>query len=149
MKTEWLGRKRRAVTDLEAILKVPHSESRKECSVDLSMELNFECGCYGSQHKPLNQCLKCGRIVCSLEGERPCPYCGYIVLSEETLRLGDEEIAARKEEIVRRIRELNWVPLVNDVVRPTGGIVDGVDFEADWFDKELMQIFDSDALEED
>lgn len=37
------------------------------------------CGCYGTIHKPLTNCLYCGRISCSEEGYDFCPFCGYMV----------------------------------------------------------------------
>lgn len=37
------------------------------------------CGCYGTFHKPLTNCLYCGRISCIEEGYDFCPFCGYMV----------------------------------------------------------------------
>lgn len=37
------------------------------------------CGCFGSLHKPLTNCLYCGRISCELEGYDYCPFCGILV----------------------------------------------------------------------
>lgn len=37
------------------------------------------CGCYGSLHKPLTNCLYCGRISCEREGYDFCPFCGVLV----------------------------------------------------------------------
>ena len=37
------------------------------------------CGCFGSMHKPLTNCLYCGRISCELEGYDYCPFCGILV----------------------------------------------------------------------
>jgi Putative zinc finger motif, C2HC5-type len=39
----------------------------------------FECGCFGSMHKALTNCLYCGRISCEREGYDYCPFCGYLV----------------------------------------------------------------------
>jgi Putative zinc finger motif, C2HC5-type len=43
-----------------------------------------ECGCFGSLHKALTNCLHCGRISCEREGYDYCPFCGYLV--EEVVR---------------------------------------------------------------
>ncbi|XP_026683040.1 activating signal cointegrator 1, partial [Diaphorina citri] len=40
-----------------------------------------------SEHKLINNCLKCGRIVCSVEGSGPCLFCGELVCSREERRL--------------------------------------------------------------
>ncbi|KAK6639825.1 hypothetical protein RUM43_008100 [Polyplax serrata] len=37
------------------------------------------CECQASKHKLVNNCLKCGRIVCTQEGSGPCLYCGTLV----------------------------------------------------------------------
>jgi hypothetical protein len=42
-------------------------------------EARTVCGCYGTYHKPLTNCLYCGRISCTEEGYDFCPFCGYLV----------------------------------------------------------------------
>lgn len=37
------------------------------------------CGCYGTHHDPLTNCLYCGRISCVEEGYSFCAFCGYMV----------------------------------------------------------------------
>lgn len=37
------------------------------------------CGCYGTMHKALTNCLSCGRISCAKEGYDYCPFCGCLV----------------------------------------------------------------------
>ena len=39
----------------------------------------YECGCFGRLHKPLANCLHCGRISCKKEGYDFCPFCEYMV----------------------------------------------------------------------
>ncbi|XP_076354543.1 activating signal cointegrator 1 [Tachypleus tridentatus] len=41
------------------------------------------CHCEASKHKLINNCLKCGRIVCEQEGSGPCFTCGSLVCSKE------------------------------------------------------------------
>ncbi|KAG8315677.1 Activating signal cointegrator 1 [Homalodisca vitripennis] len=38
-----------------------------------------KCDCQASKHKLINNCLKCGRIVCEQEGSGPCLFCGNLV----------------------------------------------------------------------
>ncbi len=37
------------------------------------------CGCFGTKHEPLTNCLYCGRISCTIEGYDFCSFCGYMV----------------------------------------------------------------------
>jgi len=39
----------------------------------------FTCGCFGTFHKPLANCLFCGRVACEKEGYSYCPFCGYLI----------------------------------------------------------------------
>lgn len=41
------------------------------------------CDCQASKHKLVNNCLKCGRIVCEQEGSGPCLFCNSMVCSQE------------------------------------------------------------------
>ncbi|XP_020797841.1 activating signal cointegrator 1 [Drosophila serrata] len=46
------------------------------------------CECQAAQHKLINNCLGCGRIVCEQEGPGPCLFCSEPVFTpEELLRL--------------------------------------------------------------
>jgi hypothetical protein len=40
---------------------------------------NIICGCFGTVHKALTNCLFCGRISCTKEGYDFCPLCGFLV----------------------------------------------------------------------
>jgi hypothetical protein len=37
------------------------------------------CGCFGTVHKPLTNCLHCGRISCKKEGYGYCPFCSNLI----------------------------------------------------------------------
>lgn len=37
------------------------------------------CQCQASKHKLVNNCIKCGRIVCEQEGAGPCFFCENLV----------------------------------------------------------------------
>jgi hypothetical protein len=46
----------------------------------------YSCGCFGSLHKVLTNCLYCGRIACAKEGYNFCPFCGYLVEEDKDNR---------------------------------------------------------------
>ncbi|KAJ3053935.1 hypothetical protein HK097_003008 [Rhizophlyctis rosea] len=41
------------------------------------------CECSAAKHGLITNCLTCGKIICRLEGEGPCPQCGTEVHSKE------------------------------------------------------------------
>lgn len=43
------------------------------------------CECQAAQHKLINNCLGCGRIVCEQEGSGPCLFCGDPVFTAEEM----------------------------------------------------------------
>lgn len=50
-----------------------------------------KCDCQASKHKLINNCLKCGRIVCEQEGSGPCLFCGNLVCNQEEQKLIDSQ----------------------------------------------------------
>lgn len=54
------------------------------------------CGCYGTRHEPLLNCLNCGYILCKREGFGFCPHCGYEVRADSVHR---EAVADRKRYV--------------------------------------------------
>ncbi len=67
-----------------------------------------ECGCYGTIHECLTNCLDCGRIACVEEGYGECFFCRKLVLDEEeedrknnTMR----DMAIEKEQWLQRDKE--------------------------------------------
>lgn len=42
-----------------------------------------KCDCEAKQHALINNCLNCGRIICTQEGAGPCFFCGELVCSPE------------------------------------------------------------------
>ncbi len=70
------------------------------------------CGCFGTQHKALNNCLRCGRISCEREGYDYCPFCRYMVpehRSSSTMAhsttSNDNEAWEQKERLLQYDRE--------------------------------------------
>lgn len=49
----------------------------------IMLEGRRKCDCQASEHDLINNCLSCGRIVCSQEGSGPCVFCGELVCTEE------------------------------------------------------------------
>lgn len=37
------------------------------------------CECQAAKHKLINNCTRCGRVVCDQEGSGPCLFCGHLV----------------------------------------------------------------------
>lgn len=80
-------------TNVRAGKKLKNKDKRKirdrlkESGIDFQKMFDDDrlCGCFGSIHDVLNNCTNCGRIICKVEGERPCPFCGRPVFSDETL----------------------------------------------------------------
>jgi hypothetical protein len=145
----WIGKTKRIATEFEVMLNVPlerRNNSQNQHKIE-PLDFNFECRCYGSHHPQVNMCRTCGRIICALEGERPCPFCGTIILSEETLAAGDAEVLGRKRVIEDRMKELEWVPLSGSEETLAAHEMT-LDLDIDWFDKELMEIFDTNVTEE-
>lgn len=58
------------------------------------------CNCQATKHKLVNNCIKCGRIVCEQEASGPCLFCGHLVCSEEEQRC--IESASKKGETLKR-----------------------------------------------
>ena len=51
------------------------------------------CDCQASQHKLINNCLNCGRIVCEQEGSGPCLFCGeHVFTVGKSVTSGQENV---------------------------------------------------------
>lgn len=58
-----------------------------------------KCTCYATIHPlfdPAPNCLKCGKIICSLEGLQPCSFCGTPLLSAEEVQSMIRELRAER-----------------------------------------------------
>ncbi|XP_067639757.1 activating signal cointegrator 1 [Eurosta solidaginis] len=62
------------------------------------------CECQASQHKLINNCLTCGRIVCEQEGSGPCLFCGEIVCTNDEMQVlkGDPK---KRNTLLKTLRE--------------------------------------------
>uniref|UniRef100_A0A7S4JZ24 TRIP4/RQT4 C2HC5-type zinc finger domain-containing protein n=2 Tax=Odontella aurita TaxID=265563 RepID=A0A7S4JZ24_9STRA len=84
------------------------------------------CGCYGTRHKPLTNCLHCGRIACRQEGYGFCSYCGYEIEKIKVESSGGikfDKALLHKERLLRYDREFARRTVV-------------LDDQADYFDRE-------------
>lgn len=45
------------------------------------------CDCFATEHKLINNCLSCGRVVCEQEGSGPCMFCGELVCTNEEMQV--------------------------------------------------------------
>ena len=60
------------------------------------------CGCCATKHALVNNCLGCGRIVCTQEGAGPCLFCGYLVVTPEQQEIL-ERGSKKSEQLVGKI----------------------------------------------
>ena len=67
------------------------------------------CGCFGTVHKPLTNCLHCGRIACEIEGCGFCGFCGYLIekvaLAERNRDGTFDKALLHKERLLKFDRE--------------------------------------------
>ncbi|XP_068241758.1 activating signal cointegrator 1 [Palaemon carinicauda] len=59
-----------------------------------------KCDCQASKHNLINNCLKCGRVVCEQEGSGPCSFCGNMVTTNEEEGLLEQN--NRKSEALQK-----------------------------------------------
>ncbi|OQD75638.1 hypothetical protein PENDEC_c006G02162 [Penicillium decumbens] len=80
-----------------------------------------KCNCYATIHPlfdPAPNCLKCGKIICSLEGLQPCSFCGTPLLSAEEVQSMIKEL--REERGQEKMRAHNEGVQHQGGPRPTG-----------------------------
>jgi hypothetical protein len=51
----------------------------------------IKCDCMAQKHELINNCLSCGKIVCTQEGEGNCLYCGKLVVRPDGLFIDDSD----------------------------------------------------------
>lgn len=55
------------------------------------------CNCEAAKHKLINNCIRCGRIVCEQEGSGPCLFCGNLVCTDGEQRIIESESSSGKQ----------------------------------------------------
>jgi len=59
-----------------------------------------KCKCQAQKHELINNCIKCGRVVCKQEGSGPCLFCGNLVCTKE-----EQEVLNRGSRKSDKLRE--------------------------------------------
>ncbi|VVC34702.1 Zinc finger, C2HC5-type,Zinc finger, RING/FYVE/PHD-type,ASCH domain,PUA-like domain [Cinara cedri] len=81
-------------TDTDKIEKKVKSKQKKYVNIfsdegqncqEVFLKGRHKCNCEASKHGLINNCLKCGRIVCKQEGSGACVVCGELVCSNDEL----------------------------------------------------------------
>ncbi|GMH46746.1 hypothetical protein TrRE_jg7206 [Triparma retinervis] len=65
------------------------------------------CGCFGTKHPVLTNCLICGRLQCEKEGYGYCPFCKHSITKPEACRKGGKltKEQKHKDRLLRFDRE--------------------------------------------
>ncbi|KAJ0173968.1 hypothetical protein K1T71_010114 [Dendrolimus kikuchii] len=87
-----------------------YSQEGKNAQVVL-LKGRHHCDCQASKHELINNCLKCGRIVCKQEGSGPCLFCGNLVCTpEEQKELNAKTKASAKlmQSLMDQSRPKGW-----------------------------------------
>jgi len=109
-----------------------------------TIEKKIICGCYGTMHDTINNCMNCGRVLCSAEGERPCPFCNTPVFSDETLK-NPEKMNEMLEKFQKMYPQMsNTILTSNDLLQSQ--VIEEIstdmkDMDKDWFSVELENIY--------
>uniref|UniRef100_A0A0K8VNU0 Activating signal cointegrator 1 n=1 Tax=Bactrocera latifrons TaxID=174628 RepID=A0A0K8VNU0_BACLA len=62
------------------------------------------CDCQASQHKLINNCLGCGRIVCEQEGSGPCLFCGDMVCTNDEMQIMKSD-SKKGQNLLKSLKE--------------------------------------------
>lgn len=110
------------------------------------------CDCQAAKHKLINNCLKCGRIVCEQEGSGPCLFCGSLVCNQEELSLiesSSKKGESLKKSLLQQQRPKGWeeaMALRNkllDYDRSSEKRTTVIDDESDYFKSNSVWLSDS------
>lgn len=69
------------------------------------------CECQARKHQLINNCLRCGRIICEQEGSGPCLFCGNLVCTEEEkkmIRSSTKKGENLKKSLMEQNRPKGW-----------------------------------------
>uniref|UniRef100_A0A2H1VUL3 SFRICE_003987 n=1 Tax=Spodoptera frugiperda TaxID=7108 RepID=A0A2H1VUL3_SPOFR len=87
-----------------------YSQEGKNAQVVL-LKGRHRCDCQASKHDLVNNCIQCGRVVCTQEGSGPCLFCGNLVCTpEEQKEINSKTKGAAKlmESLMERSRPKGW-----------------------------------------
>eukprot|EP00096_Caligus_rogercresseyi_P000273 TRINITY_DN10680_c0_g1_i1.p1 TRINITY_DN10680_c0_g1~~TRINITY_DN10680_c0_g1_i1.p1 ORF type:complete len:521 (+),score=108.37 TRINITY_DN10680_c0_g1_i1:23-1564(+) len=60
------------------------------------------CECQATKHKLINNCVKCGRIVCEQEGSGPCMKCSALVCTKEEMSIVSRG-SRKSEQLMKKL----------------------------------------------
>ncbi|KAB0805283.1 hypothetical protein PPYR_02253 [Photinus pyralis] len=90
-----MGQKPQSASNKKGSVTHPSGSSKKGKNVNVDT-YNFKlgpkqgrqpCNCEARDHPLINNCLKCGRIVCAQEGSGPCFFCDTLVCTNEEFHI--------------------------------------------------------------
>ena len=105
------------------VVKEERQHQRQQEVLPLQGKAKVVCGCFGTMHKALNNCLHCGRISCEREGYDYCPFCSYMVyehrsnvISQSTASatISTNEAWEQKERLLQYDREFAQRTIILD-----------------------------------
>ena len=74
----------------------------------------YNCGCFGTKHKALANCLHCGRIICQKEGFGYCPFCGFLITQSSVDKKKTDGATLHKERLLQFDREFTKRTVIYD-----------------------------------
>ena len=70
---------------------VPLYSSDGSAAETVQLPGRHPCDCQSLKHSLVNNCLSCGKIVCSQEGSGPCLFCGSLVVTNDEQMVLDKK----------------------------------------------------------
>lgn len=87
-----------------------YSQEGKNAQV-IMLKGRHHCDCQASKHDLVNNCQKCGRIVCTQEGSGPCVFCGNLVCTpgeQKELNAKTKSSAKLMQSLMDQARPEGW-----------------------------------------
>ncbi|XP_059059608.1 activating signal cointegrator 1 [Achroia grisella] len=87
-----------------------YSQEGKNAQVVL-LKGRHRCDCQASKHELVNNCLQCGRVICTQEGSGPCLFCGNLVCTpaeQKEINAKTKASAKLMESLLERSRPKGW-----------------------------------------
>lgn len=103
------------------------------------------CECQSRKHGLVNNCIKCGRIVCKQEGSGPCLFCGNLVVTkdeQEVLDRGSKKSDQLRKKLLSDAEKHRNTLLEYDVMHEKRTHV--IDDESDYFSVDSNKWLSSD-----
>lgn len=117
-------------SEQQKVSKSKPKSSTKTSISQLTSPRGAECGCYGTLHECLTNCLGCGRISCVNEGYGSCFFCGRNVKERSESPI-DTSAMENQQQWLRRDKEFTKRTVVLDDQVDNYGIA-----TSNWVDNE-------------